>query len=50
MAVLVQDFPATGDMQLLFMQHAIAKMDENYGRAAIITNGSPLFSGNTTKR
>ena len=40
--------PATGDMQLLFMQHAIAKMDEHVGRAAIITNGSPLFSGNTT--
>lgn len=40
--------PATGDMQLLFMQHAIYKMDEKSGRAAIITNGSPLFSGNTT--
>ncbi|KSU64629.1 N-6 DNA methylase [[Bacillus] enclensis] len=40
--------PSTGDMQLLFMQHAIYKMDENFGRAAIITNGSPLFSGNTT--
>ncbi|KHF41479.1 type I restriction-modification system subunit M [Halalkalibacter okhensis] len=40
--------PATGDMQLLFMQHAIYKMDEDFGRAAIITNGSPLFSGNTT--
>lgn len=40
--------PATGDMQLLFMQHAIAKMDHLNGRAAIITNGSPLFSGNTT--
>ncbi len=40
--------PATGDMQLLFMQHAIAKMDDRVGRAAIITNGSPLFSGNTT--
>jgi type I restriction enzyme M protein len=40
--------PATSDMQLLFMQHAIYKMDENIGRAAIITNGSPLFSGNTT--
>lgn len=40
--------PATGDMQLLFMQHAIAKMDDKNGRAAIITNGSPLFSGNTT--
>ena len=30
------------------MQHAIYKMDEKLGRAAIITNGSPLFSGNTT--
>ena len=40
--------PATGDMQLLFMQHAIAKMSRKNGRAAIISNGSPLFSGNTT--
>ena len=40
--------PASTDMQLLFMQHAIYKMDEKLGRAAIITNGSPLFSGNTT--
>lgn len=40
--------PATGDMQLLFMQHAVAKMQKGVGRAAIITNGSPLFSGNTT--
>lgn len=40
--------PATGDMQLLFMQHAIKKMARKKGRAAIITNGSPLFSGNTT--
>lgn len=40
--------PATGDMQLLFMQHAINKMDDNFGRAAIIENGSPLFSGGTT--
>ena len=39
--------PGTGDMQLLFMQHAISKLDEN-GRVAIITNGSPLFSGGTT--
>lgn len=35
-------------MQLLFMQHAIAKMSRKNGRAAIISNGSPLFSGNTT--
>ncbi len=40
--------PSTGDMQLLFMQHAISKMKPDVGRAAIITNGSPLFSGNTT--
>lgn len=40
--------PATGDMQLLFMQHAVSKMQKKVGRAAIITNGSPLFSGNTT--
>lgn len=40
--------PAASDMQLLFMQHAISKMKPDIGRAAIITNGSPLFSGNTT--
>ena len=40
--------PTTGDMQLLFMQHAIYKMQKKVGRAAIISNGSPLFSGNTT--
>lgn len=36
--------PAGGDSQLLFMQSAIAKMADN-GRAAIIENGSPLFTG-----
>lgn len=40
--------PATGDMQLLFFQHALNKLDDNCGRAAIICNGSPLFSGGTT--
>lgn len=40
--------PGTGDAQLLFMQHAINKLDEKNGRAAIISNGSPLFSGSTT--
>ncbi len=40
--------PASGDAQLLFMQHAINKLDERNGRAAIISNGSPLFSGSTT--
>lgn len=39
--------PAGGDSQLLFMQSAIAKMDDKVGRAAIISNGSPLFSGAT---
>ena len=40
--------PGTGDAQLLFMQHAINKLDEKNGRAAIVSNGSPLFSGGTT--
>lgn len=40
--------PGITDMQLLFMQHAIAKLQHEVGRATIITNGSPLFSGNTT--
>ena len=39
--------PGTGDMQMLFLQSAVDKMDDNYGRAAIIENGSPLFSGGT---
>lgn len=39
--------PGTGDMQMLFLQSAINKMDENFGRAAIIENSSPLFSGGT---
>ena len=37
--------PGSGDMQLLFIQSAINKLDDNCGRAAIIENGSPLFSG-----
>lgn len=39
--------PAGGDSQLLFMQSAVAKMDDKVGRAAIISNGSPLFTGGT---
>lgn len=39
--------PGSGDMQMLFLQSAIEKMDDNVGRAAIIENGSPLFSGGT---
>ncbi|MBP3901132.1 MAG: SAM-dependent DNA methyltransferase [Blautia sp.] len=40
--------PGGGDSQLLFMQSAIAKLDDNRGRAAIIENGSPLFTGGTS--
>lgn len=37
--------PSSGDMQMLFLQSAVDKMDNKVGRAAIIQNGSPLFSG-----
>lgn len=40
--------PARGDMQLLFMQHVMYKLDDENGRAAVISNGSPLFSGGTS--
>lgn len=40
--------PGSGDMQLLFIQSAMDKLDDNVGRAAIIENGSPLFSGGTS--
>lgn len=40
--------PGTGDMQLLFLQSAIDKLDDEFGRAVIIENGSPLFSGGTS--
>ena len=39
--------PSSGDMQMLFLQSAIDKMDDNVGRAAIIENSSPLFTGGT---
>ena len=39
--------PGTGDAQLIFMQSAIDKMNEKNGRAVIVENGSPLFSGGT---
>lgn len=39
--------PGSGDMQMLFLQSTIDKMDDNFGRAAIIENGSPLFAGGT---
>lgn len=40
--------PSSGDMQMLFLQSAIDKMDEKLGRCAIIENGSPLFTGGTS--
>ena len=39
--------PSSGDTQMLFLQSAVDKMDDKVGRAAIIQNGSPLFSGGT---
>ena len=39
--------PSGGDAQLIFIQSAIDKMDDTNGRAAIIENGSPLFTGGT---
>ena len=39
--------PGSGDMQMLFLQSAVDKMDDNLGRCAIIENGSPLFNGGT---
>lgn len=37
--------PGAGDMQMLFTQSAVDKMDDQHGRAAIIQNGSPLYTG-----
>ena len=40
--------PVAKDAQLLFVQSAVNKMDDKIGRAAIVENGSPLFSGGTS--
>ena len=37
--------PRTSDGQFLFLQHMISKMDREGGRIAVVTNGSPLFTG-----
>lgn len=37
--------PATSDGQLLFLQHMISKLEREGGKIAVVTNGSPLFSG-----
>lgn len=39
--------PGSGDMQMLFLQSAIDKLNPKNGRAAIIEDGSPLFAGST---
>lgn len=38
--------PAKSDGQLLFLLHMISKMETSGGKIAVVTNGSPLFSGN----
>lgn len=37
--------PSVSDGSLLFVQHMIAKLNENGGRAAVVLNGSPLTNG-----
>lgn len=37
--------PKISDGQLLFLQHMISKMESDGSRVAVVTNGSPLFSG-----
>ena len=38
--------PATSDGQLLFLEHMISKMEREGSKIAVVTNGSPLFTGN----
>lgn len=40
--------PGSGDMQMLFLQSAIDKMDDTFGRAAIVEHAGVLTSGNTS--
>lgn len=37
--------PKIYDGQLLFLQHMVSKMEPDGARIAVVTNGSPLFSG-----
>jgi type I restriction enzyme M protein len=37
--------PRISDGQLLFLQHMISKMESDGSRIAVVTNGSPLFTG-----
>lgn len=45
-ALLGEDLPASGDNQMLFWKAGLRKLREG-GRAALLSNGSPLFSGAT---
>lgn len=38
--------PGSSDGQLLFLQHMISKMEREGSKIAVVTNGSPLFTGN----
>lgn len=37
--------PRSSDGQLLFLQHMLSKMEREGSRIAVVTNGSPLFTG-----
>lgn len=37
--------PRVSDGQLLFVQHMVSKLRGDVGRVAVVTNGSPLFTG-----
>lgn len=37
--------PRSSDGQLLFVQHMISKMEKEGSRIGVVTNGSPLFTG-----
>lgn len=37
--------PRTSDGQLLFLQHMLSKMEREGSRIGVVTNGSPLFTG-----
>jgi type I restriction enzyme M protein len=37
--------PRTSDGQLLFLQHMVSKMESEGSRIGVVTNGSPLFTG-----
>jgi type I restriction enzyme M protein len=37
--------PRTSDGQLLFLQHMVSKMEREGSKIAVVTNGSPLFTG-----